>query len=242
MIIIEHKFCFKVQKPENGGLISCVNAANFAGLCYHQNLIAWRKKLSVIRAFFAVDLSPEIQKRLDEVSRQLMAVLGAASLRWVPVKNIHLTLKFLGDVSAANLEILKKILRAEAERVDAFEISVGQVGAFPSASRPRVLWVGVQAPEQLGVLQKCLENEIALVGYPLEERAFSPHLTLARVTRTALPADLRKIRETIEKVQMGFLGINPVDAVHLYQSDLHSDGAVYTRLFSASLRKTLSTR
>ncbi len=171
-----------------------------------------------------------------------MTALGTASLRWVPVKNIHLTLKFLGDVSVANLEILKKILRAEAERVEAFEISVGQIGAFPSASRPRVLWAGVQAPEQLGELQKSLESEIALVGYPPDERAFSPHLTLARVTRTALPGDLRKIKGVIEKAHVGFLGITQIEAVHLYQSDLHSGGAVYTHLYSAPLIKTSSTR
>jgi len=194
------------------------------------------KKLSVIRAFIAFDLSPEIQKRLDEVSRQLMTVLGASSLRWTPVQNIHLTLKFLGDVSTANLEILKKIMQSEAGRVEAFEISVGQIGAFPSASRPRVLWAGVQAPEQLAALQKSLENEIALVGYPPEERAFSPHLTLARVTRTASPGDLRKVREAIEKSQVGLLGTVRVDAMHLYRSDLNPGGAIYTRLYSAPLK------
>ncbi len=133
-------------------------------------------------------------------------------------------------------------MRAEAERFEGFEISVGQVGAFPSASRPRVLWVGVQAPEQLGELQKCLETEIVLVGYPPEGRAFSPHLTLARVTRTAQPGDLRKIKEAIEKANVGFLGTTKIEAVYLYQSDLHSGGAVYTRLYAASLRKTSSTR
>jgi RNA 2',3'-cyclic 3'-phosphodiesterase len=222
--------------------------AKFCGLCYHQNqvtwfwVIAWRKKLSVIRAFIAVDLSPEIQKQLEEVSRQLMAVLGTASLRWTPVKNIHLTLKFLAEVSVVNLEMLKKIMRAEAEHVEAFEVSVGHIGAFPSASRPRVLWAGVQAPDQLGELQKKLESEIAQVGYPPEERAFSPHLTLARVTRTAQPGDLRKIREAIEKAQVGFLGIAPVEAVHLYQSDLRPGGAIYTCLCSAPLHKISSTR
>jgi len=193
--------------------------------------------MSVIRAFIAIDLSPEILHRLEQVSVLLKTRLEGVPVRWALVDNIHLTLKFLGDVSLANVEMLKNILKTEVNEHHAFEISVGGLGAFPSSRRPRVVWVGLEAPAELMAVQNGVESAMARLGYAREERPFSAHLTLGRVSRNAIGRDERLIGEAIEAIKLGFLGVTRVNEVHLYKSDLHPNGAVYTRLSTASLKE-----
>jgi len=191
---------------------------------------------SVIRAFIAIKLSLEIHQRLNDVNVSLKQRLQGALIRWVPVDNIHLTLKFLGDVSTANLEMLAKVLRAEAHQHQPFEISVGELGAFPSPHRPHVIWLGVQAPVELTALQQGIEEEMARLGYKPEDRPFSPHLTLGRVSRNADTQDFARIEAVLNGTNAGFLGAMHVEAVHLFKSDLQPNGAIYTGLLEAPLK------
>lgn len=191
--------------------------------------------MSVIRAFIALDLSDELYQQLDSLSKDLIRRLPEVPVRWVPVENIHLTLKFLGDVSLANLEILEKMLETEILNHEPFEISVGDLGAFPSERRPRVIWVGVEAPPELAQMQRAIEAQTTRLGYAADTRPFSPHLTLGRVSRNAKSGEIRKVSEALENHKVGFLGVTRIREVHLYRSDLQPGGAVYTRLFSASL-------
>jgi 2'-5' RNA ligase len=193
--------------------------------------------MSVIRAFIAIDLSPEIHQRLDEVLGNYRGQLKEIPIRWVLVTNIHLTLKFLGDVSLANLSILTDMIQSEVITHHQFEISVGGSGAYPNNRQPRVIWVGVEAPQELVAVQVGIESATARLGYAREERAFSPHLTIGRVSRNATSKEVKVISDNLEKTRIGFLGATCVDKIHLYRSDLHPDGAVYTRIFSASLKK-----
>ena len=196
--------------------------------------------MSVIRAFIAIELPPDVQQGLEQVSEQLKEQLGEKSVRWVPVSNIHLTLKFLGDVSANNLDVIKEIIRAEASLQKPMEFSVGQLGAFPKARHPRVIWVGVEAPPELITLQRGIEARTAKVGYAPDQREFSPHLTLGRVSRNASPGEVRKIGDVICDNKVGFLGAARVQAIHLFKSDLRPSGAVYTNLYSAPIADTTS--
>lgn len=191
--------------------------------------------MSVIRAFIAIDLSEEIYRRLEEVAQGLQERLAGIPIRWVPVRNVHVTLKFLGDVSITNLEVLKKLLETEAHNHVPFEISVGDLGAFPSERRPRVLWAGVEAPQELTALQRGIEAETARLGYAPEDRPFSPHLTLGRVGRNADSQDLHRVGEILKTFKVGFLGATRIQAVHLYRSDLQPGGAIYTQLYTALL-------
>ncbi len=194
-------------------------------------------KVSVIRAFIAVDLTPEIYQRLEQVSAQIRQRLGEAPVRWAPVENIHLTLKFLGDVSLTNLEMLKKLLQAEVAGHRIFEISVGGIGSFPTIHRPRVVWVGVEAPPELGSLQCGIETEMERLGYAREDRPFSAHLTMGRVSRNATSQEVRKIGEALDSIKVGFLGVAQIREVHLYKSDLKPKGAIYTRIFTTPLHE-----
>jgi 2'-5' RNA ligase len=190
----------------------------------------------MIRSFIALDLSPQVLANLAKTAVELKTRLAGLPVRWVAADKIHLTLKFLGEVSETNLERLYHILQVEAGKVAAFEMQVGEVGGFPSTSRPRVIWVGVQAPPALASLQRAIDLETAQAGYPAEERPFSPHLTLGRVGRSATPQDTRRIGELLSQVKVGSLGASLVEAVYFYRSDLKPDGPVYTRLHSAALR------
>ncbi len=195
--------------------------------------------MSVIRAFIAIDLSPEIHQKLEEVLENYQAQLPKVSIRWVAVKNIHLTLKFLGDVSLSNISILTDMIQAEVSNHYQFEISVGGSGAYPNLRQPRVIWVGVEAPQELNAIQNGIETTTARLGYAREERAFSPHLTLGRVSRNITSQEIKAISQSLEKTKIGFLGATCIDKVHLYRSDLHPSGAVYTQIFSSSLQNKI---
>jgi 2'-5' RNA ligase len=191
--------------------------------------------MNVIRAFIAIRLSEEIHLGLEHVLQDLKSRLPGGAVRWVPGKNIHLTIKFLGDVSLTSLDLLTTMLQTEAARHPQFDFSVGGLGAFPSPRRPRVIWVGVEAPPELVSLHRGVETEMARLGYAPEERPFSAHLTLGRVTRNADPGDLHQLSKVLEAYKVGFLGVTRVQAIDLFRSDLQPSGAIYTRLHSASL-------
>jgi len=191
--------------------------------------------MSVIRAFIAIDLSPEIRRMLEQVTRQLKERLAGVPIRWVPAENIHLTLMFLGDVSVKNLEILTKVLQNEVSSHQSFEFSVGGLGAYPNTRHARVLWVGVEAPAELLNIQRGIETAVSRLGYAREDRPFSAHLTLGRVSRNAVSKDIHLISEVLESTKVGFLGAARVNAIHLLKSDLKPTGAVYSRVFSAPL-------
>ena len=193
--------------------------------------------MSVIRAFIAIDLPPDVQDCLTQISTQLRDQIGNQSVRWVPIPNVHLTLKFLGDVSVNNLDVLKEIIRAEAATQKQMEISIGRLGAFPNSRHPRVVWVGVEAPPELTALQRGIEARTTRIGYPKDKREFFPHLTLGRVSRNAPPNDVRTIGDIIRTSSVGFLGAACVQAVHFYKSDLSPSGATYTKMFTAPLEE-----
>ena len=193
--------------------------------------------MSLLRAFIAVEIPPEIHKAIEGKTPPLRAALDSSLVRWVPTSNIHLTLKFLGGVSPANVELLTQMLSVEVSQHQSFALKFGGLGAFPNPRQPRVIWIGIQAPVGLEALQHGIEAAAATLGYPSEKRPFSPHLTIGRVKQNAGPAGIQKIRIALDETTVGELGTAQVIAVHLFKSDLKPTGAVYTRLFSAPLKK-----
>lgn len=192
--------------------------------------------MSLLRAFVAVEIPSGIHQAIEKKTAPLRAALNASLVRWVPAENIHLTLKFLGDVSPASLDLLQQMLCAEVSQHHVFELEFGGLGAFPNPKRPRVIWIGIQAPAGLEALQHGIEAATATLGYPDEERPFSPHLTIGRVKQNVGSAGMQQIRTALEETKVGPLGMARVSAVHLFKSDLRPTGAVYTRLFSAPLK------
>ena len=197
--------------------------------------------MPVIRAFIAIDLSQEILERIDQMSLDLRSRLEEVPVRWVPADNIHLTLKFLGNVSTANLEMLKEILENVVANHHECDISVGGIGAFPKPHNPRVNRVGMEIPQELVSLQHNIEIETARLGYSREHRPFSAHLTIGRVSRNASTQDAHAIAEILDSYKVGFLGATRITSVYLYRSDLKPDGAIYTPIYSAALDEAESS-
>jgi len=189
-----------------------------------------------IRAFIAIDLPLPIQRALDQVIQQLKDPKTKA-VRWIPSKDIHLTLKFLGNVQPGNLQALKDALNAEVNSFNEFEFQVGKFGVFPSLRKPRVIWVGIQSPQNLHDLQKAIDLSTQPLGYPGEGRPFSPHLTLGRVSQNISFQEIQKVSETLFSFQVGTLGVVKVDAITLFRSELFPTGAVYTPLSVVKLSK-----
>lgn len=195
--------------------------------------------MSLLRAFIAIEIPPSILDAIQKETADLQRASGAG-VRWVPCSNLHLTLKFLGGVSPANLDLLTQMLAAEAAAHKPFDLQVGGLGSFPTPRRPRVIWIGLSAPAALESLQRGIEAASARLGYAEEDKPFSPHLTIGRVKQQTSSSELQTVRAALERTQVGSLGAARVEAVHLFKSDLCSTGAVYTRLFSAPLGATSS--
>jgi RNA 2',3'-cyclic 3'-phosphodiesterase len=195
--------------------------------------------MEAIRAFIAIELPSEVRHQLDEVEKQIQVRAGEGSrkaVRWVPANNMHLTLKFLGEVSSGSIPDLARILQNAANRHSRFTITVGGLGAFPNLHRPRVIWVGTEAPAELFTLQKEIDAETRHLGYPSDERAFSPHLTLGRISQNAHPEEVSQVARVLTAMTIGELGKIQVDTLHLFRSDLRPSGAVYSSLHAFSFR------
>ena len=194
-----------------------------------------------LRVFIAIDLPPFLQTAIEKQTARLRQALGDDLIRWVSPQNMHLTLKFIGNIANSHLEFLKQLVAQTADQHSSFDLQIGGFGSFPNSKRPRVLWAGIHAPAELTMLQRTLEVGAARLGYQKEERPFSPHLTLGRVRQGIQPQDFSKIRDQLESIQIGNIGSTKIDAVHLYQSKLDSSGSVYTKLFSAVLKNKNQT-
>ncbi len=186
-----------------------------------------------LRLFWAVNLPVETKKKLSDIQSKLRDV--SCDAKWVEEANLHFTLKFLGNVEVSDAPALVDAVKAALTGIPAFTVRPRGMGFFPGAARPRVLWVGLQ--EELDRLQKICQliNSAHLpLGFPLEKRPFSPHLTLARLRSgkgaETLVVKVNEISSDVERI--GSLKIKSVD---LMQSELSRRGPVYTPLAKVEL-------
>ena len=179
-----------------------------------------------MRAFSALELSPEIKDELARLTQRLAPL--TRNVRWVRAEGMHLTLKFLGEISEAQAGRVAAALEAGCRGRSAIGLSVKGAGWFPAGSQsPRVLWVGLEAGSELALLQSGIESALAKEGFPPEDRAFHPHLTLGRVKS---PQGLRPVLEELEKAKNFEFGRMTAAQVIFYQSRLRPEGAEYSVL------------
>jgi len=178
-----------------------------------------------MRTFIAVDLPEAIKTNIEEVQNPLKKTDTYVS--WVKPKNIHLTLKFLGEVEENKIEDVFYGTEKALKSLKSFSLSLKDLGGFPNLRRPRVIWVGVdKGKDELSVMQKNIEEELLKLGYPKEGRAFSPHLTIGRVKS---PRNIEKLVGLIEKTNFQTQEVR-IDEVVAMRSQLHPQGAIYTPL------------
>lgn len=194
-----------------------------------------------LRCFIAVELPEEIKAGLSRLQAQLKSG-SQFSVKWVNPYSIHLTLKFLGNV---NLDMTSQITEAigkAARGVSPFHLEFKGLGVFPNLRRVQVVWVGISGDlEKLLQLQKGIESALARLGFAPEARAFTPHLTLARVHDRASPDERQKLGELIASTKFEAEYTFPVEAVSLMRSQLTREGAIYSQISAVELGKPLST-
>jgi 2'-5' RNA ligase len=183
-----------------------------------------------IRTFIALEMPDPVRRELDEISLRLRKELSGTPLRWVPIDNMHLTLKFLGDTEREQIPALVEILQELTSPVAPTELRLRGLGAFPNPKRARVLWVGVEMPNSVQQLVSSIESQFVGLGFPREERAFAPHLTLARVRGHARSADLLRIQEVLSGAPSVQGATGTANTVTLFQSELRPSGSVYNPL------------
>lgn len=189
-----------------------------------------------IRAFIAIELPEAVKQELSSLQRRL-GVEPATGIKWVAPEGIHLTLKFLGWVAPDRVETIKAALADSMAGFEPFELKLSGLGAFPNFRRMNVIWCGLSGDlARLAALQQSVEKFVSPLGFPTEKRAFSPHLTLARLRDEVTPETKLKLSEKLTRNKFEPNLPIPVESVHLMQSQLFPTGAAYTSLGSFPLR------
>jgi len=187
-----------------------------------------------IRTFIAFELPPSVIFLLQEVQQELKRLKIRA--RWVRPENIHLTLKFLGDVNPDDIHKIGTAMACAAIDCLPITLSVRGIGVFPGIKRPRVIWVGLDGDTQsLLALQSRLEQKLAGAEFPKDKRSFKAHLTMGRIKQTANPAVIRQMIADYAKLSSEEFTFNQVI---LFKSDLKPSGAVYSKLKQTKLGMT----
>ncbi len=180
-----------------------------------------------IRTFIAIPLPQSVKVALIDLGKQLSPQFPNGAVRWVQPDKMHLTVRFLGDTAVSQIPNI--ITQLDQIKSKPIRLQLSHLGCFPDEKRPRVLWVGLIGEMiQLGQLKQAVDQRLVPLGWPLETKKFSPHLTLGRVKDSRKIANVRWGGE-VEQVHFR------VTAVHLIQSTLQSSGPIYTTLHSVKM-------
>jgi RNA 2',3'-cyclic 3'-phosphodiesterase len=194
------------------------------------------EKSNRLRLFVAVPLPEEVKSAIAEAQLDLRETLSESSITWTRPEQFHLTLKFLGSVRAEDVEPLRKTLDAATAGFDPLELTASGAGFFPSASRPRVIWVGLEdATDQLRDLQMSVEQAVQPFSAEEPENRFHAHVTLGRV-KFIPRQEVEIMRQWSERQAEEVYGSWIGNQVFLVQSQLSPKGAVYTVLEAAGLK------
>jgi len=192
---------------------------------------------ATMRTFVAVRLPVEIREALHAASLRLRDQPGGKAARWVQAENIHLTLKFLGDVDNRRLGEVCDAVTEVCAGFPSFEMAVSGLGCFPNTAHPRIVWAGVsRGTHELIHLATSMDIALNRLGFAREIRPFDAHITLGRADRRATRAELVSLGHTIAGQSGCLYGSMTVTRVSLVKSDLRPTGSVYTDITTAALR------
>jgi 2'-5' RNA ligase len=183
-----------------------------------------------IRVFVAVEIPETVKAQVDALEAQLKKT--RADITWVQPKNMHVTLKFLGDLPSERLGAIREGVQEAVAALACFQMRLAHLGAFPNLDRPRVFWIDVQEGRtDLIHLQRRVEDALCARQFVREERPFSPHLTIGRVRS---PRGLHALADQVHQTDFQSPPFS-VQRVAVVRSELHPGGPVYTVLDHADL-------
>jgi len=182
-----------------------------------------------IRTFIAVEMSPSVIKRAGDLIDKLR--VAAAEVNWVRPQQMHLTLKFLGDVPDTETPDICRVVSDVAAAFEPFEVTFRGIGAFPNSREPRTLWIGIEdGAEELKRLAAALEDALKTeLGYAKEQRGFHPHLTIGRVKRE-LPGGRGELAQLLEKHALFDVDLVVIDELVTFASFLGRQGPTHNAL------------
>lgn len=182
--------------------------------------------MAVVRTFIALKLDDSLHESIRKVIEKLAC--SKAGVKWVVPQNVHLTLKFLGNVEEGRLPEIYAACQRAASGSKSMELEIRKLGCFPNSRRPRVVWLGIEKDsEALRHLQKKVERELEFIGFPRENRKFRAHLTIGRVKGQQ---GVSKLSQLIEEENNIFVGSMRADNFSVMKSRLLPDGPIYTEL------------
>ena len=194
-----------------------------------------------IRSFIAIELPDELKAGLARLQDSLKSG-GQRGVKWVNPYSIHLTLKFLGDITTDRTDAIVRAMAASVQGIPPFHLEVKNLGAFPNLRRVQVIWVGVSGEvDRLSQLQQRLESKLTPLGFTAEARHFSPHLTLARLRNQASLDERQNLGQLISDTRFETAYSIEVETINLMRSQLTREGAIYNRISSVELNKSLPT-
>ncbi len=190
----------------------------------------------MIRTFLAIELPRALLSKIEEVQGDLRS--SQADVRWVNPENLHLTLKFFGNIDQSRIEPIVQSIDQAVQETPPILLRVKGMGAFPNLKNPRVIWIGVEdGKEEVTSFQKKLEIGLKKIGFPPDDHPFHPHLTLGRMRSSRGKEDLIKRMERYREDEFGEV---QVEKVILFKSDLRPSGPIYTSLREIRLGGQLS--
>ena len=184
-----------------------------------------------MRSFIAIEIEENIKNQVGDFIHQMKR--WNAPVRWIDSQGIHLTLKFLGEISEAQAVEVSSILDSIFRHQAVFSLHIAGVGTFPvRSSHPRVIWAGISQEAPLSALQADLEQALLKAGFPSEKRIFNPHLTLGRVKSNQ---GIKPLVQALQDNALCVFGSMPVNRIILFKSNLMPSGAKYSQIHSVDL-------
>ncbi len=197
--------------------------------------------METVRSFIAISLPDELRLGLSKLQARLKTG-NKPWIKWADPNGIHLTLKFLGDVSVDRIGEISRVMTEAAREIPPFHLETQGLGAFPNLKRVQVVWLGLGGElDKLGQLHEQIESGLSHLGFAPEARAFKAHLTLARLRPQASPDERQGFGQLILSTRLEASYIIKVETISLMRSQLSREGALYSQLSSAELGENPSS-
>ena len=180
--------------------------------------------MSQVRAFLAIDLDDDLKPKINKIIKEFKSI--NTKIKYVELTNLHLTLKFFGDIDTNGLDLLEDKIAGVVSDFEPFDIHIKGCGAFPNNNHIKVIWIGIDEDSLIKELHDKLDVEFAKLGFDKDKR-FSTHLTIGRM-KTAKNKD--KVKQTIEEFENVDIGQMTVEKISLKKSTLTPSGPVYEDL------------
>ena len=180
--------------------------------------------MSQLRAFLAIDIDEDLKAKINKVIKEFKQI--DANIKYVDLENLHLTLKFFGDIDTEGIDLLSSKISNVVNDFDSFKIKIKGCGAFPNTKRIKVIWLGLEDDEIVKKLHDELDKEFVKLGFD-KDKKFSSHLTIGRMKSAK---GKNKVKSTIEEFEEVDIGEMSVDKIILKKSTLTPQGPIYEDL------------